>query len=142
MIYLSQGYKACHLCFLQQVLFALILFFSCIGWIGHRRQKKTVWVYCAVFIATLLGLSTAIWQIYLQYSPSSHSCGLTTAQIFQFLPLWEALIQLFSATDCAAVPTFFGVPLTIYSAMLFLILLFLNIVGFCREKPRKNFSTN
>ena len=141
-IFILNDAKVCLLCFLQQTMLLIILTISFLGRIFYRNKKIINLYYYLSIVTISLGLIIDIWQIYLQLNPVYHTCGLSAQQLFSFLPFWEFLIQILSSVDCSDMVTFLSIPLTICSATIFIVLLFINSLGLYFHLHKSNTFNN
>jgi len=143
-LYMINGAKVCPLCLLQQGIFILVFIIACLGLITQRYQRYNNLPYWLITIVALAGFILAAWQIYLQLNPTGYTCGLSIEQLFAFLPVFEALTQMFSSSDCSSVnASFLGVSLAWYSALIYLTFLLINISALrVQYRNHKSFNNN
>ena len=100
------GLISCPLCIIQRVIFLLLTVLFLIGALQRSETFGTrYYQYFICFVATL-GAGVAGRQVWLQSfsDPQIPACGPSFTHLFNTLPSWGALRQMFQgSTDCAEV---------------------------------------
>ncbi|PCH56404.1 MAG: hypothetical protein COC15_03190 [Legionellales bacterium] len=117
----------CLLCTLQR---GVCIGLSLVCLIAYSHNCTCVWgryLYgCLILIITLAGLGLSVRLVWIQSIASNATAGSCAAgikQILEFYPWAEATAIILRASNCAAaVFTLLGVPLAIWTLLLFVVL--------------------
>lgn len=98
------GIVPCPLCTLQRLSFAAIGFFSLLGYMFFNNRPFEFIIRALCILFTVVGMSFAIRQVWLQYfpHPNSNECGVSLQYMLQVLPLDEVARKIFAGTaECS-----------------------------------------
>ena len=99
-----QGLQPCPLCALQRVSFAFLGIWFLIGLFSYTRHGWRLFVNIAGTLTSILGLTLAGRQIWLQTYPplNSGECGVSLQYMFKILPFSQVLQKVFEGSaDCS-----------------------------------------
>lgn len=136
---LYKGLIPCPLCEIQRIILMFMGLIFLLAFI-HGPKRIGVRIYSAIlFIFSVMGLTTAIRQIYLQSLPPGQApvCGPGLNYLIQTLPLKQAIKKIFEgAGSCAVVQwRFLFLDIVEWSAVFFLCLCILNLWQTFRRLP-------
>ena len=119
-----QGYAPCPLCIFQRVeLFPLVAVFVFAG--IHNPKGWGSRVYAGLgFVAAGLGVFTAGWHVYVQYTPNPPACLASLEIVMQANPFFDALVRVFqNAGDCTEIDwSFLGLSMPFWVTVWFVAL--------------------
>ena len=133
---LGQHIQPCPLCLLQRYIMLLIVVGYFLGAIYVPLSFSRRLLYGAITVLSLLGLSVALWQVWLQHQPERlPSCLPDWSDLFKDMQFWSAIKSFFQG-DCANVPELFlGFSLAQWGAAAFILLAVIGLYQTFRRQP-------
>lgn len=123
----QQGIVPCSLCYVQRVVFMILLLISLIAAIHHTHKKGQLIYLALLIVSALTGAGIAAWQVWLQASNGSN-----TACLPNIGPLGE---WLESSGGCGEISwQFWGVSIPGWSLLCFMLIAVLAIWRFTSVK--------
>lgn len=118
------GFEPCAWCVLQRLILLLLVTLCGVAAVLGSRERPSRWPALAAIGLALCGLAAALWQHFV--AARSNDCRLTLADRIVggvHLPeLWPAMFEATARCDEANLPML-GVPYSLWSATLFLVLM-------------------
>lgn len=130
------GLKPCFLCIIQRMAVMAIGVGSLVMLINPEKLITRILGNLIYIIASLIGLSAALRQMYMQRFPDPYaSCGPGFEYVLENNPIVEALPKLLTATgSCSEVDwSFLGLSMAELMIPVFAIYLVLNIYVNCKK---------
>ena len=136
------GLIPCPLCLLQRGAFYLLSIFFILGFIFHKRKYFLILINSLCVITTLLGITVAGRQIWLQSFSTSQGeeCSASIHYLLQVLPLQEVAKKIFAGSaDCNKIDwTFLSLSMAQWSMLAFVFFFCMSITLFFKIQKKKN----
>mgnify|MGYP006420718847 CR=1 FL=1 len=117
------GMEPCPLCITQRLIIMMVgILALCTLGLAEREVAKATGALVTSLIA-LAGLGVSMRHLWIQsdFGQTAQSCGPGMGSLIDTLPAWKVIVELLGGTgDCANVSPVFGLPIPLWSAMVFI----------------------
>jgi protein dithiol:quinone oxidoreductase len=121
------GLAPCALCLLQRYVLEMIAVLACLAFLQNPQRIGTRFYVLLLLVFNSLGILLSARHLWVQYGPTPDTIMPCTAELqtlLQFKPLTQALADVLRNThDCARIDTLFGLPLSAWSMLSFILLI-------------------
>ncbi len=121
------GLEPCALCLLQRYVLWMIAVVACLAFLQNPQRIGTRLYALLLLLLNSMGILLAARHLWVQYGPTPDTIVPCTAELqtlLQFKPLLSALADVLRNThDCARIDKLFGLPLSAWSMMSFIMLI-------------------
>ncbi len=121
------GLEPCALCLLQRYVLGMIAVIACVAFLQNPYRIGTRLYALALLLFNGTGILLSARHLWVQYGPTPDTivpCTADLQTLLQFKPLTHALADVLSNThDCARIDKLFGLPLSAWSMMSFILLI-------------------
>lgn len=137
------GLEPCPLCILQRITLFAVGGVALLGLLCAERPKLGGAVFVLLGATSIFGLMVSMRHIYIQAVPSSTaaSCGPSVGYLMDTLPAWAVLVEVLGGTgECSDVSPVLGIPVPIWSLMVFtLVLMVISAHQIHRYRRHRNY---
>lgn len=121
------GLEPCALCLLQRYVLWMIAVLTCLAFLQNPHRIGTRLYALSLLLLNGVGILLSSRHLWVQYGPTPDTIVPCTAELqtlLQFKPLTHALADVLRNThDCARIDKLFGLPLSAWSMMSFILLI-------------------